>query len=69
MGIAAAVVLAIGWCATAAVSLWSMRRGRLTWWIPLAAGIVFTFVAGTLMLIPLVNDPVVWNAIVSSVNG
>ncbi|WP_426320322.1 DUF6264 family protein [Microbacterium sp. E-13] len=68
-GIAAAVVLAIGWCATAAVSLWSMRRGRLTWWIPLAAGIVFTFVAGTLMLIPLVNDPVVWNAIVSSVNG
>ncbi len=68
-GVAAAVVLAIGWCATAAVSLWSMRRGRLTWWIPLAAGIVFTFVAGTLMLIPLVNDPVVWNAIVGSVNG
>ena len=42
-GIAAALVLAIGWLLTAALSWWSLRRGRLTWWIPVVGGIVFTF--------------------------
>lgn len=68
-GIAAALVLAIGWCATAAVSVWSMRRRRLSWWIPLVGGIVFTFAAGTLMLVPLMSDATVWDALVAGVGG
>jgi hypothetical protein len=68
-GIAAALVLAIGWCATAAVSVWNMRRRRLSWWIPLVGGIVFTFAAGTLMLVPLMSDAAVWDALVAGVGG
>ena len=68
-GIAAVLVLTIGWCATAAVSFWSVRRGRLTWWIPLAAGILFTFVAGVLMAVPLLSDPAVWQALIDSAGG
>lgn len=65
-GVAAALVLAVGWIATLLVSLWSLRRGRLTWWIPLTAGIVFSFAAGALMMVPIVNDPAVWQALVDS---
>jgi hypothetical protein len=68
-GIAAVIVLAVGWCATAVVSWWSVRRGRLTWWIPLVGGILFTFVSGTLMAVPLMNDPAVWQALVESAGG
>lgn len=68
-GIAAAVVLAIGWIATALVSLWSLRRGRLTWWIPLAAGVFFTFVTGVLMAIPLMSDPAVVKALLGATGG
>jgi len=65
-GIAAVLVLAIGWCVTAALSIWSMRRGRLTWWIPLVGGIVFSSAAGALMAAPLMNDPAVWQALLDS---
>jgi len=53
----------------AAVSWWSVRRGRLTWWIPLVGGILFTFVSGALMAVPLMNDPAVWQALVESAGG
>jgi len=68
-GIAAAVVLAVGWIATALVSLWSLRRGRLTWWIPLVAGIFFTFLTGVLMAIPLMSDPAVVKALLGTTGG
>ncbi|WP_109210903.1 MULTISPECIES: DUF6264 family protein [Microbacterium] len=68
-GIAAVLVLIIGWCATAAVSVWSMRAGRLTWWIPLVGGIAFIFLAGALMAIPLMNDPAVWQALFERAGG
>jgi hypothetical protein len=66
-GIAAAIVLAVGWLVTAAVSWMSLRRGRLTWWIPLVGGVVFTFASAMLMLVPIMNDPAVWDALVSSI--
>ncbi|KRB39085.1 DUF6264 family protein [Microbacterium sp. Root180] len=66
-GIAAAFVLAVGWLVTAALSWMSLRRGRISWWIPLVGGVVFTFVSATLMLVPLMNDPAVWDALVSSI--
>lgn len=65
-GIAAALVLAIGWLLTAWVSWRSLARERVTWWIPLVAGIVFTFVSGVLLMVPIVSDPTLWNAILDS---
>ena len=65
-GMAAALVLAVGWLLTAYASWRSLARGRLTWWIPLVAGIVFTFVSGTLLMVPIVSDPTVWNAILDT---
>ena len=66
-GIAAALVLAIGWAITALVSWWSLRRGRRTWWIPVVGAIVFTVASGILMLVPLMSDPAVWDVLVGSV--
>ncbi|MHC2998507.1 DUF6264 family protein [Microbacterium sp. HJ5] len=66
-GIAAAIVLAVGWLLTAAVSWMSMRRGRLSFWIPIVGGVVFTFASAMLMLVPLANDPAVWQALVDSI--
>ena len=64
--IAAALVLAIGWLLTAWVSWRSLARERLTWWIPLVAGIVFTFISTVLLMVPIVSDPILWNAILDS---
>ncbi|WP_169581240.1 DUF6264 family protein [Microbacterium thalassium] len=66
-GVAAALVLAVGWIITAAFSWLRLRRGRISWWIPLAGGVVFTFIAAALMLVPIMNDPAVWEALVGSV--
>ncbi|QKJ19068.1 DUF6264 family protein [Microbacterium hominis] len=66
-GIAAAGVLAIGWMLVAWLSVASLRRGRLSWWIPLVGGVVFTVVAGMLMVVPLMTDPAVWAALVVGV--
>jgi hypothetical protein len=65
-GIAAALLLTVAWLATAAVSWWNLSKGRLTWWIPLVAGVLFTFLAGVLMMIPLANDPAAWEALLGS---
>ena len=65
-GVAAALILAIGWLLTAYLSWRSLARGRVTWWIPLVAGIVFTFVTGVLLMVPIVSDPTLWNAILDS---
>lgn len=66
-GIAAAIVLAVGWLVTATLTWLAIRRGRLSWWIPLVGGIVFTFASAMLMLVPIMNDPAVWDALVGSI--
>ncbi|MGA7147384.1 MAG: DUF6264 family protein [Microbacterium sp.] len=65
-GMAAALVQICGWLITAALSWARMRRGRLSWWIPLVGGIVFTFISATLVLVPLMNDPAVRDILVGS---
>ena len=65
-GIAAAVVLVVGWLITAWISWRSLARNRVTWWIPLVAGILFTAVSGILLMIPIVSEPTLWNAILDS---
>lgn len=66
-GIAAAAVLMLGWLATAWLSLRNLSRGRLTWWIPLVAGVVFTFVSGVLLTVPIMTDPQLWETMRDSV--
>lgn len=65
-GIAAALVLAFGWLLTAMLSWRSLSRGRVTWWIPLTAGIVFTIISGLLLMIPITADPALWQIILDT---
>lgn len=65
-GIAAAILLAVGWFVTAGLSWLAYARGRVTWWIPLVGGIVFTFASAILMTVPLMSDPGVQGAILQS---
>ncbi|GAA3003748.1 DUF6264 family protein [Microbacterium aurantiacum] len=65
-GIAAAVVLIGGWLLTAAVSWATMRRGRVSWWIPLVGGVVFSLIAGALVMIPLMSDTALWSSLMGA---
>jgi hypothetical protein len=64
-GTAAGIVLVIGWMLTASLSWLSIRRGRLSWWIPIVGGIVFTLIAGVLMVVPIMTDPAVWDVLIA----
>jgi len=68
-GIAAAVVLAVLWLAAALLSWMSLARRRLTWWIPLVAGVVANLVTGVILTVPLMNDPAVWSALTERLGG
>lgn len=68
-GLAAALVLGIGWLATLAVTWTSLRAGRISFWIPLVAGIVFNMIAAVLLISPLAADPAVWSALQDSLVG
>ena len=51
------IILVAGYVLTVMISLRRLRAGKLTWWIPLVAGIVVQLVVGVCLAIPLVNDP------------
>lgn len=68
-GIAAAIVLVVGLVAAAMLSRGSLRRGRITFWIPLVAGVVVNLVASFLAIVPIVNDATLWASIQSSLLG
>lgn len=68
-GVTAAIVLAAGWLATAALSLLRLRTGKLTWWIPLVGGIVFNFASAFFMLVPIMRDPAIWSALQAVLTG
>ena len=56
-GIAAVVVLTVGWLATAFLSWRNVRAGRLAWWIPVVGGVVCSLIAGVLLTVPIMSDP------------
>jgi len=56
-GTVAAIVLALGWCITAALSLRRLRRGRLTWWLPVVGAIATVIVVSLCLAVPMMNDP------------
>lgn len=62
-GLASALVLGIGWLAAAVLSWRNLRAGRISFWIPLVAGIVCTMIASVLLVVPLMMDPGAWAAI------
>lgn len=66
-GIAAAAVLVIGWVAAAFWSWTRLRANRLAWWVPLVAGVVVNVVASILMVVPLMSDPAILEAITATV--
>lgn len=54
--LAAAIVLGVGWLATAVLSLRRLRAGAVAFWIPLVAGLVCNLLASILLMVPLVTD-------------
>lgn len=56
-GITAAVLLAVGWLATALLSWWSLSHRRLSWWIPLVGAIVSFIITSLCLTVPLISDP------------
>jgi hypothetical protein len=56
-GTIAAAVLAIGWCVTAALSIRRLRRGRVTWWLPLVGAAVTMIVVSVCIAVPMMSDP------------
>lgn len=62
-GLASALVLGIGWLAAAVLSWRNLRAGRISFWIPLVAGIVCTMIASLLLVVPLMMDPGAWAAL------
>lgn len=65
-GIAAAIVLVGGWLLTAALTWANARRGRVSWWIPLVGGVVFSLTAGILVMVPLMSDAALWSSLVGT---
>jgi len=64
-GMVAGIVLIAGWIATAWWSVLRLRRGKLTWWLPVAGGVVFVALSSICMMIPFFTDP----AVISFLNG
>lgn len=48
-----------GWLLTALLSWRWMRRGRLSWWIPLVGAIVTFLVVSGCLVVPLLGDPAI----------
>jgi len=56
-GIAAAIVLVLGYALTAWLALRTMRRGRRSWWIPVVGAVATTIVVSVCVSVPLMTDP------------
>ncbi|MEQ6898816.1 DUF6264 family protein [Microbacterium sp. KR10-403] len=56
-GIVAAIVLVLGYAGTVWWSVHVMRRGRLSWWIPLVGAAVTYVIVSVFVAIPMMTDP------------
>lgn len=56
-GLAATLVLVIGWTLTALLSVRRMRRGRITWWLPLVGAAVSLTLSSFCLVVPILGDP------------
>ncbi|MGC5222842.1 DUF6264 family protein [Micromonospora sp. DT81.3] len=58
-GTIAAAVFAIGWLITAVLSWRMLRRGRITFWVPIVGAVVSYLAVTALLLVPLLGDPAI----------
>lgn len=56
-GTFAAVVLVMGWALTALLSVRRLRRGKLTWWVPVVGAAATTIAASICIMVPMMGDP------------
>ncbi|WEK62597.1 MAG: DUF6264 family protein [Candidatus Microbacterium colombiense] len=56
-GTIAAILLVVGWGITAAVSVRRLRRGKLTWWVPLVGAVVTMTIVTICIAVPMMGDP------------
>ena len=68
-GLAAALVMGIGWLLTAVFAWTRLRAGKLAFWVPLVGAVVFLGISGALLAIPLLNDPAVLDALLNATPG
>jgi hypothetical protein len=57
MGIVILLVYCVLWVTALLLSMFSLRKGRLAFWIPLVAGILAALIASVLMLVVASGDP------------
>jgi uncharacterized membrane protein YhaH (DUF805 family) len=57
IGVGLAIFYGLAWLVTLALSLRSLRAARLSFWIPLVAGVVVTIVAMICFLVLFFGDP------------
>jgi len=58
-GIAAAVLLVVGYLLTLLLSLRRLRRAKVTWWVPLVGAVITYIVVGICVTVPVMGDPAV----------
>ncbi|HEX5858417.1 MAG TPA: DUF6264 family protein [Microbacterium sp.] len=58
-GTIAAAVFAFGWLISAVISWQMLRRGRITFWVPLVGALVSYLAVTALLLVPLLGDPAI----------
>lgn len=68
-GAAAAAVTGIGWLFTALFTWRSMKRGRISFWIPIVGALISTIIAAVLSLIGMSSDPQFLSAVMGSVSN
>jgi hypothetical protein len=68
-GVAAALVLVVGWIVTALATVLAHRRGWIVFWIPLVGGFVFNAISGILVSVALLADPAVVDAVLRQSGG
>ncbi|MCX7521875.1 DUF6264 family protein [Microbacterium sp. STN6] len=56
-GVALAVIQPLLWLITAALAVTSLRRGRISFWIPLVGGVVAYIVLVVVLVVVVLNDP------------
>jgi energy-converting hydrogenase Eha subunit C len=65
-GTIAAIVLVVGWCVTAALSIRRLRRAKLSWWVPVVGATVTLLITSICIAVPMMGDPA-FMAYVSSI--
>lgn len=57
LGIAALITQVVLWLAALGITVALIRAGRLSWWVPLVAGVVAVLATSVLIGIAIVSDP------------